>query len=406
MEKITAEINRMVQNCCCGNHHNSISIERISVGNRALKEAVLFLGEKSFKHAVLVADENTYRAAGERLALKLEKADIRFSTCMIEHDENRNVVADERSLVQLFLETPFETDVIIAVGSGTIHDIARFCSYKLRIPFISVPTSPSVDGFASMGAPLIIRGVKKTIQTASPIALFADLAVLKQAPRELIAAGFGDMMAKFTSLADWRFGSLIAGEPYCPLADQLTREALDSCLAHVDAIAEGSMTGVHILIEALIKSGLAMLLFGKSHPASGGEHHLSHYWEMEFLREDRPQVLHGAKTGVSTPIIADFYKKQLLIPLMENLNGDSLILKKVIEHKQAVIEILNLIPDSTYLRRLIKKAGGVTEPTELGISDNLVISSLKEAHYLRDRYTFLKFINDEMKVEHSMTDAN
>ncbi len=392
MVKIVDEISRLAKDCGCGHHHNPISIERISVGNRALTESALFIREKAFQHAVLVADARTYQAAGERLASKLDKSGLCFSKSVIQQDENGDVVADERSIVQLLTEVPRQTDVMIAVGSGTIHDIVRFCSYKLRIPFISVPTAPSVDGFASMGAPLIIRGVKKTLITAPPLALFADLLILKQAPREMIAAGFGDMLAKFTSLADWKFGHLIAGEPYCPLAARLTRESVESCLAHVDAIAEGSAAGIHILIEALIKSGLAMLLFGQSHPASGGEHHLSHYWEMEFLRQGRRQVLHGAKTGVSTPLIAEIYKEKLLIPLMENPDG--LKWGKVKDHKGEVIEILRSIPDPAEIRQLIKKAGGVIEPAQIEIDNDLIKASLQGAHHLRDRYTILKFLNE------------
>lgn len=81
--------------------------------------------------------------------------------CLIQSDENEDVIADERAIMQVLLETPNDVDAFIAVGAGTVHDITRFSSYKMKVPFISVPTAPSVDGFTSMGAPLIIRGVKK-----------------------------------------------------------------------------------------------------------------------------------------------------------------------------------------------------------------------------------------------------
>ena len=40
---------------------------------------------------------------------------------------------------------------------------------------------------------------------------------------------------------------------------------------------------VAALMEGLVLSGIAMSYIGNSRPASGSEHHMSHYWEMMFL---------------------------------------------------------------------------------------------------------------------------
>jgi glycerol-1-phosphate dehydrogenase [NAD(P)+] len=320
------------------------------------------------------------------------------------------VVANEASLVQAFIKTHKDAEVLIAAGSGTLHDITRFCSDKTGKPFISVPTAASVDGYTSMGAPIIVRGTKKTFQTVSPIAVFADLEVIKKAPINMTAAGFGDMLAKVTSLADWKFSHLIGKEPYCPLVAEMTREALDSCIRHTDEIARGDEEGIRVLIDGLILSGLAMLIFGHSHPASGGEHHLSHYWEMEFLREGRPQVLHGAKVGVSVQILSDLYKREIgkLLDSWEELDDyiDSVedfgYIDRIKEFEGEISSILEDIPSPGYLRSLIEKVGGETRPQKLGISDDLVIASLNEAHHLRDRFTMLKFLNVVVKTEHKL----
>jgi glycerol-1-phosphate dehydrogenase [NAD(P)+] len=409
MERIINEILALSKGCECGNNHIQIPIERIVVDNGALGETLTYIKEKSYKHAVLVADENTFNEAGKMLAHLFKEAKIDYSLCIINPDENNDVVADETSIVQLLVETPHEADVLIAVGSGTIHDIVRFCGFKTGIPFISIPTAASVDGFTSLGAPLIVRGVKKTYQTSSPIAVFADLTVLTRAPKNMTAAGFGDMIAKCTSLVDWKFGHLAAGEPYCPLAARITKEALDSCIENVDLIAEGNEKGVRVLIEALIKSGLAMLLFGQSHPASGGEHHLSHFWEMEFLRQKKSQVLHGAKVGVSTPLLANLYKSKCVALLEGNINdidqSESItnleIFTKIKENREEIIANVKALPDSIQLQELVRRAGGATMPQQLGIDDELVNSSLHKAHHLRDRFTLLKFLNECVKSDHS-----
>jgi glycerol-1-phosphate dehydrogenase [NAD(P)+] len=273
-------------------------------------------------------------------------------------------------------------------------------------PFISVPTAPSVDGFNSMGAPVVIKGFKTTYQMQSPIAIFADLTILQEAPKELIAAGFGDMIGKFTSLADWKFSHLIAGESYCPLSAKLTEEALEDCVTSVDLISEADEEGIKILIQALIQSGLAMLLVGHSSPASGGEHHLSHYWEMEFLKQSREQVLHGAKVAVSTQLILDVYKSDVLklvsskerLEELDAANKDKI--NKVIEKLHEVETMIHSLPDPALLSTLLQKVKGPIKPVELGISAELVQNSLNEAHLLRNRYTMLKFWNEHVGNHH------
>lgn len=414
MERVITEIISLANSCDCGNHHNGIPIETILVGNNVLREAAVYLERKAFKKAVIIADEHTFRVAGADLTKYLSETNVGYSTCLLKPDENNDVVADEKSLVQALLDTSQDTDVIIAVGSGTIHDIARFTSTKIKIPFISVPTAPSVDGFTSMGAPLIVRGIKQTFQMMAPIAVFADLHVLRNAPKKMIAAGLGDMLAKYTSLADWKFGSLTVGEPYCPLVAKITREALDICVEKADKIAAVDEEGIRILIEALIKSGLAMLLFGQSHPASGGEHHLSHYWEMEFLRQNRPQVLHGAKVGVAVSLLADVYERDFIqlisefTKLEDNIKttDDDSIVKNIKENIQEIRAVYGAIPKASQLRELIEQVGGEIMPGQLGIDEDLVLRSLTEAHQLRDRFTALKFLNEVVKVSHQVKVRN
>lgn len=402
MENYIADVMTLSQQCDCGNHHNPIPIEVVKIGNDALKDAAQFIKSKEFQKVVIIADAQTYKAGVERFLEFLKEKQIAYSVTILKPDENNDVVADEKSLVQALLDIPAEADVLIAFGAGTIHDITRFCATKLKLPFVSVPSAPSVDGFTSLGAPLIVRGVKTTFQMSSPVAVFADLSILTAAPKEMIAAGFGDMMAKYTSLADWKLGHLVGGEPYCPLSAQITRDALEACVEHVEEIEAGDTLGVRILIEALIKSGLAMLLFGQSHPASGGEHHLSHYWEMEFLKQGRPAVLHGAKVSVATILLSDIYKRKFLkfIVSSERLDQieDQQIADRVRPNIDEIKRIYEEIPEPEMLQAILVKLGGVTTPAELGISEQLVNQSLQDAHHLRNRFTALKFLNEVAKV--------
>jgi glycerol-1-phosphate dehydrogenase [NAD(P)+] len=401
MSRTLIEIKALSKQCHCGNDHNDIPIETIMISDDALQQVVIYLQRKRYQTVALIVDQHTFEAAGRQLSALLQGEQIHHTTCFIQPDENGDVIADEVSIVQALLEVPHDVDAILAVGSGTIHDITRFCSYKMKVPFISVPTAPSVDGFTSMGAPLIIRGVKKTIQAQAPIAVFADINVLKQAPKRMIAAGFGDMIAKYTSLIDWRFGHLIAGEPYCPLVDKITQESLQECVSNIEKIAAAEEEGVQILMNALLQSGIAMLIMGQSYPASGGEHHLSHYWEMEFLRRKKPQVLHGAKVGVSTSLIAEVYTNYFLILLNDLRENKTLLGNKTIEllerNRQKIKEWFGSLPSPLELRLMMEKVEGACTPEQLGIDQELVDRGLKEAYRLRDRFTILRFLNEFVK---------
>lgn len=390
---IIDEINKLIKEVKA----EEITIPEIFIEQQALCLIPTYLHSKNFKNIVLVVDENTRKAAGDKLKNTLANDNFHMTIIELKPTKHQQVIADERTLINMFLEMPNNTDIIVAVGSGTIHDVVRFVSYKMAVPFISVPTAASVDGFTSKGAPLIIRGFKTTFQTASPIAVFADIDILKEAPHEMTAAGFGDIIGKYTSLLDWKISSLIAEEPYNQLAADLTRKSLESCVNNVQEIANRSDYGLTILMQSLIESGLVMLVLDFSRPASGSEHHLSHYWEMDLLKKDAKQLLHGAKVGVAVSIIVDLYKELIINLDVKTLAHDSSYVNSFIRNWDQIKVAINELPNSNYIRYLLKTVGGATTSKELNIHDKLVAESLNKAFHLRNRCTGLFLINQFKK---------
>nr|WP_205092499.1 sn-glycerol-1-phosphate dehydrogenase [Thalassobacillus pellis] len=373
-----------MKNCHCGHQHKDIPIEVIELDQNVLELVPGYLEAKNYRAITVVCDANTYLAAGKHVNNLLEEAGFNTYVCCVKPNDRGEVAADERSLVQVLLETPEETDAILAVGAGTLHDITRFVCYQRKLPMISVPTAASVDGFTSAGAPLIIRGFKQTIQTVCPIAVFADLDVLLQAQQSMTAAGLGDMLGKFTSLADWKISNLLGNEPYCSHAAEVTKEALEGCVENIEAISRSDLNGIKILMEALITSGIVMVMLGHSKPASGAEHHLSHYWEMEYLRRGKAALLHGAKVGVATIIMSSIYRQ-----MADGKHGLT-----EMEHWEQVRNIYATLPEQEQLQKWLRSVNGPVTAKELGISDELLTKSLYEAHTLRERYTGLKLLNN------------
>jgi glycerol-1-phosphate dehydrogenase [NAD(P)+] len=377
----------------------------------ALSRVADYLLEQQCNQVAIVVDENTHQAAGKKLLANLHEAGIATTLSVLKPDSRGDVVADEAALVQILLEIPHQsTNAILAVGSGTIHDLVRFAAFKIGMPFVSIPTAPSVDGFTSVGAPLIIKGIKTTIPAIAPSAIFADLNVLLEAPQRLVSAGFGDMMGKFTSLFDWRFSHIAAGEPYCPVSAQMTEEALMDCIRSADDIAVRNEQGIRTLMNALIQSGIAMLLFGQSHPASGSEHHLSHYWEMEYLKLGRKQLLHGAKVGVACAEISKLYHSLAesghFLEAQSAEGGNPAAYVTIKTSWDHLAQLIRQIPDPDAIKQWLVQTGGPSTPEEIGIDPELLTRSLLEAHRVRNRYTLLKAYNESTAIRTRDTTAS
>ena len=88
-----------------------------------------------------------------------------------------------------------------------------------------------MDGFASDTSSMVVDGLKSSLPTAGARAILGDTDILAAAPGELLAAGLGDMLAKYISLAEWRISAEVNGEYFCPHVANLVRRSLDKCAA-------------------------------------------------------------------------------------------------------------------------------------------------------------------------------
>jgi glycerol-1-phosphate dehydrogenase [NAD(P)+] len=403
-------------------------IDPIYVGPDAVQQFVQFCEEKRLDRFALIADANTYQALGERVERALKGRGAGVITIVLAGDE---VVADEHYLVDTLVRAPMGRCTFLAVGSGTITDIARFVSHRMGQPFISLPTAPSVDGFPSIGAPLVLSGVKTTIICQPPLAVFADLEALCRAPRRLIGAGFGDMVGKYTSVADWTLGSLLWGEPFDAAIARRSEAALQSCISHADEICVGGPDGVRDLMAALVESGLCMLDFGATRPASGAEHHAAHYLEMKLLLESRPAIPHGAKVGMATIHVAAQYARIRAMRRQDMLNrleaatlpdrGEEIatieqgygrlaegvikehlaflnlteaafdaLKQRISDHWEAIQAIAAQVPSPETVADYLRRAGAATDAAELGLGREEVELAYRYGHYLRNRFTVVK----------------
>ncbi|MCL2570880.1 MAG: iron-containing alcohol dehydrogenase [Defluviitaleaceae bacterium] len=281
-----------------------------------------------------------------------------------------SLIPDETAIGKIFIAAEGH-EVIVAVGSGTICDLVRYVSSRLGIPYFIVATAASMDGYTSAVTAPIVDNVKQTYFVSPPNGVLADPEIYKTAPDNLTAAGFADIIGKFTSVADWEMEGLLY-----PNLDTFCQQLADE----MRNIAKGCFNAKtpESIMEALLNSGLVMQKAGHSKPASGAEHHLSHYWEMKAIAEGTIPALHGAKVGVTT---------LLVLQATEWLLEEDITHEKI-ENWQTIKQILS---QNLSLRPQVEAAianlGGPTTPIDLEISREDFINGILHAHSLRDRFT-------------------
>ncbi|WP_297556577.1 NAD(P)-dependent glycerol-1-phosphate dehydrogenase [Thermococcus sp.] len=242
-------------------------------------------------------------------------------------------------------------DWVIAVGGGSIIDVAKLASFKTGVPFISFPTTASHDGIASANASIKDLGSKTSVKAVPPVAVIADVKVIKTAPYRYLAAGVGDTISNLTAVKDWQLAHRIKGEYYSEYAASLSLMSAKMVIRNADIIRLGNEESVRKVIKALISTGVAMSIAGSSRPASGAEHLFSH--ALDMLAE-KP-ALHGEQVGVGTIIMA----------YLHGLKWER-------------------------VRETLKRVGAPTTAYELGIEPELIIEALTIAHTIRpERYTIL-----------------
>jgi glycerol-1-phosphate dehydrogenase [NAD(P)+] len=105
-------------------------------------------------------------------------------------------------------------------------------------------------------------------------------------------------------LASW-----LLDEPFCPTALSVADIAVARVRAVAGGIGRGEPGAIAVLVEALLLSGISMMLAGTSSPASGGEHLVSHHLDMSGAGWQRVPFLHGEQVAVATRASLALYRR-------------------------------------------------------------------------------------------------
>ena len=256
----------------------------------------LFPGKK----VVIVADDNTYNAAGRKVCGILDAAGTQMEDSFIFKDPE--LYAEWSYLQQLEAYLKERDAVPVAVGSGVINDLTKLASHHLGRRYVIVGTAASMDGYTAYGASITYEGNKQTFDCPAPLGVVFDPAVAAKAPAGMSASGYADLLAKIPAGADWIISDAVGSEAIDDFAFNLVQKNLRKALSDPAAVADGDVEATGMLADGLIMSGFAMQAISSSRPASGTDHQFSHFWDMEGLCYNGRHVSHGFKVGIGTMV--------------------------------------------------------------------------------------------------------
>ncbi|MDQ7948007.1 MAG: sn-glycerol-1-phosphate dehydrogenase [Pedobacter sp.] len=403
----------------------------LRIGPGLLAEvAELFTEQFPGQTAVVIADETTFKIAGETVAKNLADAGIPQLSPFIFKDPD--LYAEYKFVAEL--ETFLKTNqaIPVAVGSGTINDLTKLASHLTNRQYLCVATAASMDGYTAFGASITADGAKQTFNCPAPQACLADTDIICAAPSEMTASGYADLFAKVTAGADWILAHALQVEPIDDKAWSIVQGGLHESLADPEGVRKGDQAAITKLVEGLMLGGFAMQWHKTSRPASGAEHQFSHLWNMENHLHHGEHISHGFQVSIGTIAITAFYEQVLKTdfskldieksleqwPSAVQSDQESLAIfvgtdfpeiglqetrAKYIDHEKlrAQLTLLKenwpalknklaeqIVPYQEAKRRL-ERVGAPTAPEQISITRERLRETFIRAQYIRRRFTIL-----------------
>ncbi|MGO8722733.1 MAG: sn-glycerol-1-phosphate dehydrogenase [Acidimicrobiales bacterium] len=421
--------------CVCGAVHH-VPIERIVIDEQAHEQVAAFLQQRHRSRPFVIMDANTEEVAGSDVVDELSRAGLHVTSFCF--PERTGLLADERSVSRIEgALKQVETDSLLAVGSGVLTDLTRFVAHRLGMEFVSLPTAASMDGYASGVAAMEFGGMKTTYPAVTPVAIFVSPSTVAAAPLDMTRAGLGDLLGKASARTDWQASHELYGENLCLEVERRMTESFVDAATHVSEVLGGSPGTVSRLLRGLVESGIAMAMVGNSRPASGSEHHASHFWDLLAANHQRAHAPHGLQVGYATQFtmrlqqyafgggIEELVLPRPLAPEGEEARAfyvghDEQVEAVLGGKRQFLAEHSSTWPktpsDWESVRGLLGKtmevfplvagalavAGIPAEPGYLGFDTATLKTSFRWANLIRSRYTVLDFLEGQGRLDEAI----
>lgn len=265
----------------------------LKVGKGAMKNLGNVIRSGGMDKAVIYFGNGLIDMFGKQVMESLGNARV----TVLEYRELDSIKIEE--IVELAFSIDNKAQIIVGLGGGKVIDAAKYAAYLRKLPFLSVPTSSSSDGFSSASASLTVNGRRTSVPARMAYGIIADTDVIKSAPGKFLYSGIGDMVSKITALYDWAYEAENGYSSVNDFAVMIAKKAVNSFVRTPFQNIHDDLF-LRELLDSLAMSGIANEIAGSSAPTSGSEHLISHALDKML---ERPQ-LHGIQVGIATYLMS------------------------------------------------------------------------------------------------------
>ncbi len=373
------------------------------------------------KTFAVVADAATYDALGQRVTKALGALGP-VTPIILDHPHaDLETVESLRARIK-----PYEA--IVAVGSGTVNDLAKYATHLDGRKYCVFGTAASMNGYTSSTASINLpSGLKVSLPAQAPKGFFVDLGVSAKAPSYLTAAGFADCLARSVAQVDWWMSHRLLGTEYWS-SPYLIQDADEKLLNSKAALLpEGDIAAVASLYRVLTLCGLGIAFTGISHHGSMGEHQISHYIDC-FAGDRHPGTLHGQQVGVASLTMARLQQQFLRSDTAPKVSATKMDLddmsrrmgpaiaaechaewsKKAFDANSAAAfnerveelwptlkqELAAFVIPADEMEQMLRAAGGPCSGAELGLPVDFYQEAVRHNHEMRNRFSFVDIAAD------------
>jgi glycerol-1-phosphate dehydrogenase [NAD(P)+] len=316
-------------------YHQQISIpSMLKIGECEINYLGVYLREFMFENIACFFSDGIEELFGKQIFNSFKTSDIN-----VIHKETISQINIE-SVIHTAFSIPKSINALVGIGGGKALDYSKYCAYILGLPFISIPTSISNDGFCSPVSSLLVEGKRKTVNSSIPYGVVVDIDIIKTSPDSCIYSGIGDLISKITAGWDWKEAVKLGKDSFNDFAYLISQNTVIDFLNYQNQDIRSPQFLYH-LTNALLMNGLAMEISGSSRPASGSEHLISHALDMI----SPSYRMHGLQVGTATYICSYVQDNQfgLVKDFLTNTGFFDYMYKNPMNKKE-MIEAVRLAP--------------------------------------------------------------
>jgi len=323
------------------------------------------LKRHNFTKIALFYDQIIQKMFGSSIETLLQTSNIQYDTFIFDTTDYCEITSSAFGFSQ-------DVQAFVALGGGKVLDGVKYMAFIRKLPFISLPTSTSNDGFCSPVSSLVVNGKRTTVPSQIPYGIIVDTQIIKSAPEHFIYSGIGDLVSNITALWDWRYEELHDKSHVDHFAAMISEKSVQSCI-HSPFTSIQDDDFLQNLVYSLTMNGIAMEISGSSAPASGSEHLISHALDKILPKP----YLHGIQVGIATYIMSILQQNSLKeIRQFLEVTGFFNYVESLKIPKQHFIEAIRLAPSIKPERHTLIHNPTIQKQAILLLDSDKILSTL------------------------------